>query len=80
MSCSALSTWSYIYHMVEISMMAMMLNCVREHVYITKIVYASSALRVIMYILFLLSSDDTVYDNCVCACMYACTFHEAHSA
>ena len=29
-----------IYHMVEISMMAMMLNCVREHVYITKIAYA----------------------------------------
>ena len=27
-------------YMVEISMMAMMLNCVREHVYITKIVYA----------------------------------------
>ena len=29
-------------HMVEISMMAMMLNCVRKHVYniITKIVYA----------------------------------------
>ena len=26
--------------MVEISMMAMMLNCVREHVYITKIAYA----------------------------------------